>query len=339
MSPCIWGIAKVIWATWQAAPRVQALLVILPIGSNFGEYQNMPSEMWPPPRTKSSAMARMSQTHILSVIIRCRRSSLSFGVLFVVFASVAEYAVDSLSTSPFTLTEPRPRRIIASERMGMCGMTPRLSFLTVVTSTGTLFHLPWAMRSLASPGTLLPSMSGCQPIIWSSWVVSRCMLIHLSVEKRDVIHASEPTLFESSSATQSPPQSVRAFLDLRQVIISFAVVFAFRQPTLLAMNSVCCLFASRDQTSATGECITALEKRPAEAGEMRCVRTMVPPSLSLCKATRVGSPPNARMLRWTQRSACCWSCSQRFGGVPSSSLPCMQPIMPRRKSKLIIIVG
>ena len=50
-----------------------------------------------------------------------------------------------------------------------------------------------------------------------------------------------------------------------------------------------------------------LEEAPAASGEATSVQTFTPPADSPKIVTRAGSPPNAAMFRFTQRSAASWS--------------------------------
>ena len=58
-----------------------------------------------------------------------------------------------------------------------------------------------------------------------------------------------------------------------------------------------------------GLCRIACPNKPAARGEVSSIATAVPPADSPNRVTRDGSPPNARMLSCTQRSAATWSSS------------------------------
>ncbi len=49
--------------------------------------------------------------------------------------------------------------------------------------------------------------------------------------------------------------------------------------------------------------------RPREPGDTKWASTDRPPADWPAMVTLYGSPPNWLMLRWTQRSAACWSIS------------------------------
>jgi hypothetical protein len=50
-------------------------------------------------------------------------------------------------------------------------------------------------------------------------------------------------------------------------------------------------------------------KRPAAVGETAAAQTLAPPADWPKSVTFPGSPPKRAMLRFTQRSAACWSCN------------------------------
>mmetsp|Transcript_89875 Transcript_89875/g.279710 ORF Transcript_89875/g.279710 Transcript_89875/m.279710 type:complete len:233 (-) Transcript_89875:512-1210(-) len=204
-------------------------------------------------------------------------------------------------------------------------------------STGILLNLPWRMSSRGSSGTVFPSTTACQPSCPRTSSLSFAAAAKENSPKMLRAHLGVPRPRESSSATQSVCQSSSAFFFLSK---QRSVLHAFlrSQPALLIMNLVRSRLAVRDQKSATGEWKAARWKRPCEPGATMCTRMMPLPSLWPCNVTRWLSPPKAWMLLCTQRRAACWSSRPRFSEMfePGREI---QPRMPRRKSKLMKMVG
>jgi hypothetical protein len=68
---------------------------------------------------------------------------------------------------------------------------------------------------------------------------------------------------------------------------------------------------------------------PAADGDASCAHTECAPADSPDSVTLRGFPPNARMLRWTHRSAACWS---SIPNAPPSASP-GNPKKPRLPSR------
>lgn len=74
-------------------------------------------------------------------------------------------------------------------------------------------------------------------------------------------------------------------------------------------------------------CMMARSKRLAASGRASRAAIVIAPADSPITVTRLGSPPNAQMLRRTQRSAAIWSARPRFA---SPSAKTEKPSAPRR---------
>mmetsp|Transcript_96676 Transcript_96676/g.268774 ORF Transcript_96676/g.268774 Transcript_96676/m.268774 type:complete len:231 (+) Transcript_96676:707-1399(+) len=201
--------------------------------------------------------------------------------------------------------------------------------------TGTLCHLPRAISCRGSPGTLSPSTTACQPRYFGS---SRASIFMFCWKRYRAIafwtHSHEPTFLDSSSETQSASQILCAGSLFRHASSSCCP----EHPVPLRMKAVRSSLTVRDQMSAGGEWKITRSKSPADPGDTMWTRMAPAPSLWPCKVTWCGSPPKARMFLCTQRRAACWSCRPKLS-VTLSRPPRIQPKMPRRKSKLMKIVG
>mmetsp|Transcript_39357 Transcript_39357/g.122706 ORF Transcript_39357/g.122706 Transcript_39357/m.122706 type:complete len:265 (+) Transcript_39357:491-1285(+) len=199
------------------------------------------------------------------------------------------------------------------------GKTPRVSFLAVVTSTGTLLQRPCATRSRGSAGTVSPSTTTCHPR-WPGMLAAgmRCLLLtNLASCKALWMKLGEPMSRERSSETQSPAQSFCARILLRQRTVFSGLLRL--HPDSWTTNSVRSSFVLRSHMSAGGETMTALWNSPAEPGATMWSRMLGQPKLMPTKTTRLGSPPKAAMFLLIQRRASCWSRRPRFLGMPELS--------------------
>mmetsp|Transcript_46649 Transcript_46649/g.125268 ORF Transcript_46649/g.125268 Transcript_46649/m.125268 type:complete len:338 (+) Transcript_46649:208-1221(+) len=281
---------------WQVAPLSQSLLTDFAAGSHFPACANMPTRTSPPVVARSCASHAMSHNQILSVIIMCHKLVSSAESPPSPFCrKLSVYSPATRCESPGFSRYSNAVVRMSSPPIAGCPFSgflksPMLSFLVVVRRIGTLWYCPFAINSRGSPGTMLPSTTGCQPrypgnvlrflsgkkpktswISWSQWKL--------------------PTSLVRSSTTQSALQILAGGNQLRQNI--FAATLDTSQSSCSRMYSVRLRSTAREAKSAMGDCRETCWKRPLEPGETRCATTAPAPSLTPIRVTRRGSPPKA----------------------------------------------
>mmetsp|Transcript_7371 Transcript_7371/g.21621 ORF Transcript_7371/g.21621 Transcript_7371/m.21621 type:complete len:315 (-) Transcript_7371:388-1332(-) len=304
-------------AAWHAAPLTQEGFACEPGGSNFGECQNTPIYTFPPVLAKSLANARISHIHILSVSIWCERSW-GVGGLIPDLTRVCRYLLVTSSLSP---SFNRKDNSTPASTPALSGRTPKLSFFTVVMRMGTLFHFPCAISCRGSPGKMSPSTTTCHPRSANAsptCLTPFCSSVNLSSDTEFFTKSLTWPGLVKASPTQSMPQSFWAGIRRRHRSRSLCLPL---QPARPARKLVRSALAVREKTSAGGECMRQRWKRPADAGETRCERRTLAPSLLPMSVTLPGSPPKAETCLCTHWSISCWSIKPRLLVTPEPAAP------------------
>ena len=168
--------------------------------------------------------------------------------------------------------------------------------------TGTRAILPWASASAGCCGrTRLPNSIGVGPRSMAVKAAAGSLRRHSAVEQPSWVPRAAPSASAFAFATQGE--------DAGKPLITALSGQVIEQPPL---------------------CAIARWNKPREPGATRWAHTSKAPPDSPKTVTSPGSPPNAAALRWTQRSAACWS-SRPNAPEPGRSGWARKPKKPSRK--------